>query len=228
MQLHLFSSPGSRLLRDIVEASMPFLAQQANPCVAYLPAGSLGYRYIELTETAFQEVARVEVIDPVLTGAAEARRLLERASMLYIPGGNTFVLKHRVQRAGLWELIARRVRDDLPLVGFSAGAICCGPNILTTMDINCCACSDFRGFGFMPYNLGVHYPTGDGAERELADQRFAQYHIFHTNPVLALEDGAYLRVSEQQVELVRGTCWLIEAGKTRMKVPIGVLEAAFA
>jgi dipeptidase E len=115
------------------------------------------------------------------------------------------------------------VRDGLPLVAFSAGAVMCGPTMLTTNDMNICACTQFEGFGLTPYNFNVHYPPDDGEARELRDERLWEYHVFNDNHVLALEDDAHLNVKDGQVTLVSGNCWLFEKGKARRKLDAGPL-----
>ena len=61
-------------------------------------------------------------------------------------------------------MIQVRVEAGVPVVGFSAGMIICGQNILTTNDDNECGSTEFTGLGFTKYNFVAHYPAGDGAE----------------------------------------------------------------
>jgi peptidase E len=121
------------------------------------------------------------------------------------------------------EQIRERVRAGLPIVAFSAGAVMCGPNMLTTNDMNVSACVEFDGLGLLSYNLNVHYPPEEGEHQALRDERLWEYHQFHDNPVLAIEDSAHLRVENNRLELVKGNCWLFEKGKERVKVKIGPL-----
>ena len=44
VQLHLFSSPGERDIRYILDASRPYLEQASQPVVAYFPAASWRWR----------------------------------------------------------------------------------------------------------------------------------------------------------------------------------------
>ncbi len=216
MQLHLFSMPGEYPLRDIVAAGKPYLLAQPQPTVLYLPATGVTIKeeYVEMMCEAFKGLAQVEVLDLTIEVYPDFGAALERASLLCIPGGNTYLLLYRLYQSGLFGLIQQRVWQGLPLVGFSAGMLVCGANILTSNDINCCACTQFAGFGFVPYNFVAHYPGAEGPERDRVNQRIVEYyHAFHTNPVLALEDDGYIRVDGQRVELVRGHGWLFEKGR---------------
>ena len=217
MQLHLFSSPGEPSLRDIVDACRPLLQEQREPTVAYLPAACVGEKYVGLTKVAFKGLAKVDHLDVEKDGRDKIEAALDSAALLYIPGGNTYVLSHRLHKAGLMEPIRERVRSGLPLVVFSAGMVLCGPNILTTNDLNCCACKDFDGLGLAPVNFNAHYPQDD-AQRESRDERLWEYHAFHDNPILALENGAHIMVKDGTIELAKGNCWLIEQGKRKVKV----------
>lgn len=223
MQIHLFSAPGEPSLRDIVDASRPFLRGRSEPTIAYIPAASVGEKYVGTAKVAFKGLAKVEHLDVERDKPEKIEAALDSAALVYIPGGNTYLLGYRLHKAGLIESIRERVLDGLPLVAFSAGAVLCGPNILTTNDMNCCASTSFSGLALTPFNFNVHYPQVEGEHRELRDDRLWEYHSFYDNPVLALEDDAHIRVSDGVTELVRGNCWLFEPGKTRKRLEVGVI-----
>ena len=221
MEINLFSSQGEPSLRNIVEASSPFLEKADDPAVAYLPAACVGERYVGLTKTAFKGLADVLHLDPETQGRARVEAALDKAAILYIPGGNTYLLAHRLHNKDLVAQIRERIINGLPLVAFSAGTVLCGANVLTTNDLNCCGCTTFNGLGFVPFNFNVHYPSDEGDQREFRDERLWEYQEFNSNPVLALEDSAHIRVTDSEVRLISGNCWLFEKGQARTKVEIG-------
>lgn len=221
MEAHLFSTPGDPPIRDIVRASRPFLRRRDNPVVAYLPAACLGDRYIALTTRCFGRLASVRTIDVEKDSRREIEAVLDIASVLYIPGGNTYVLAARLHNTGLMHALRERVLAGLPLVAFSAGMVLCGPNILTTNDMNVCACDTFSGLALTGHNFNAHYPEEDGEARALRDERIGEYHVFHGNPVLALCDNAHVRVKDGEAELVKGDCWLFEQGRGKRKLEVG-------
>jgi len=69
--------------------------------------------------------------DPARVGSSHPQR---RARVH--PGGNTFLLNHPPAYQQGHGISAQEVTAGLPLIGFSAGAILCGPNILTSKDMN--------------------------------------------------------------------------------------------
>ena len=67
MQLHLFSTPGENDIRDIVEASRPYLEGKDDPVVAYMPLASLyAERWMESNEKSFKGLARFEAVNTEL------------------------------------------------------------------------------------------------------------------------------------------------------------------
>ncbi len=224
MEVHLFSSHGTPDLRDIISQCRRLLRGQKDPVVAYLPAASVGDQQVEKTQAAFQGVARVVTIDPDQARPEEVKEALDQASLLYVPGGNTYVLSQRLHRKRLVEPIKERIQSGLPLVAFSAGTVFCGQNILTANSLNACGCTKFAGLGLVPYNFNVHYPSQDGEARKVRDSGLAEYHAFHQNPVLALEEDAHLRVTDEGVELVRGGAWLFQRGQKKVKLKVGRVE----
>jgi dipeptidase E len=217
IHLDLMALPGDGLSR-VLGASRGYLTESDRPCVAYLPAAALDPTFLlEETRLWFSEVAAVELLDPVSMDRGSILRVLDRSTLLYVPGGNTFVLAYRLQRAGLTVEIARRVRAGLPLVGFSAGAVLCGTDILNSNDANGCGCRDFAGLGLVPFSLNVHYPSGVGQPDRI--ERIAEYHAFHRTPVVALEDDARLHVEDRRITVVEGAAWLFDSSGGRTPYP---------
>ena len=225
MNLHLLNLPGAYPIQDIVAASQPYLAARSDPVLLYLPAATatIHLAHVEVTRTAFESLAEVEILDltqPV--PSLDLERALERATVLYIPGGNTYLLLDRLYQSGAFGLIQARVRGGMPLVGFSAGMVICGPNILTSNNINVFGITEVTGLGFAEYNFMAHYPAGDDGERALRDSQIRAYHNAYTNPVLALEEDGWIQIDDQGTQVVRGGCWLFEPG--REKVLLGAKE----
>jgi dipeptidase E len=224
MNLHLLNLPGADSIQDIVAASKPYLAARPDPVLLYLPAATetLNPEHAEVTRTAFESLAEVEILDltqPV--PLADLESALGRASVLYIPGGNSYLLLERLYQSGAFYLIQARVRGGMPLVGFSAGMVICGPNILTSNNINVFGVTEVTGLGFVEHNFVAHYPAGDGDERALRDSQIRAYHNAHTNPVLALEDDGWIKIDEKGTQVVRGHCWLFEPGMEKVLLEQG-------
>jgi dipeptidase E len=220
MNLHLFSTPGKDDLRAILDASRPYLEGRDDPLVAYLPAASLGGTNQDITEKAFRGLARVKTINTELMTLPEMEALLRNAALIYIPGGNTFLLNHRLHLCNIMDYLRKKVTAGLPLVAFSAGTVLCGPNILTSNDINTIETPYFSGLNGTPFNFNSHYPE-DEYTRAARDEWLSEYHVFHDNPVIMLEDGAYIRVEGKKMLLVQGEAWILRKGQEKEKLQPG-------
>ena len=208
INLHLFSNPGRNDLSDIVEACRPYLEDKDDPIVAYMPLGSLyAERWLELNEAAFKGLARIQMVNTELMRQREIEYVLRDASLVYIPGGNTFLLNHRLHISGVALYLKKKVQAGLPLVGFSAGSIVCGPNILTSKDMNTVSTSFFDGLNVAPFNISPHYPL-DSHGQALKDEWLSDYHFFHDNPIIMMSDGAYIKVDGKKTTLMRGEAWI--------------------
>jgi peptidase E len=225
MNLHLFSSPGKDDIRYILEAARLYLGDKDDPVVAYLPAASLGGTYQEFTEKAFRGLAHVATIDTERTTLPEMEALIRSAALLYIPGGNTFLLNQRLHVSKMMDYLRKKVLAGLPLVAFSAGAVLCGPNILTSNDLNAVESPYFGGLNLSPFNFNCHYPQDEMARLE-KDAWLGEYHVFHENPVIMLEDGAYLRVEGKKTRLVQGQAWILRKGQEKEPLTAGQPVAA--
>lgn len=238
MNLYLLSSPGVTFLSDVLSAARELTAGQQKPVVAYLPAGLLTMSYLLETKTAFESIAQVISINLETDSLEEIQSALERATLLYIPGGNTYLAayrlhargasemgaiyprrasKTRLHTRGVSELLRERLQAGLPLVAFSAGAVLCGQDVLTSGDLNACGCVTFAGLGLAAFDFSVHFPT-DTAGQDERDVWLRDYHAFHETPILAMEDGAALRVTGQGAQVLRGNVWKLAKRKMRERV----------
>jgi dipeptidase E len=220
MNLHLFSTPGKDNIHAILEACRPTLEGKEDPVVAYFPAGSLGDTFQEYTEKAFRGLTRVQTINTELMTLAEMEAILRSAALVYIPGGNTFLLNHRLHVSKIMDYLRKKVTAGLPLVAFSAGTVLCGPNVLTSNDMNTVETPYFQGLNVTPFNFNSHYPEDEYA-RAVRDNWLSEYHVFHENPILMLSDGAYVKVEGKNTQLVRGEAWILRKGQDKQKLAPG-------
>ena len=221
MDLHLFSSPGEDDIRWVVDACRPYLVNKPEPILAYLPLASLfAEKWLGQTEKSFKGLAHIETINTETMELAEMEAILRRAAAVYIPGGNTFLLNHRLHAGGLLPYLRKKIQTGLPVAAFSAGTILCGPNILTSKDMNTVETTHFDGLNLIPFNFFVHY-VEDAYLGAIYDDWLADYHVFHENPVIILADGAYVRVEGRKTSLVRGDAWLLRKGQEKEKIVAG-------
>ena len=132
---------------------------------------------------------------------------LAEAEALFMGGGNTYALLQRLREAGLLEAIRARVAAGMPYLGASAGSNVAGPTILTTNDWNVVGLDRFDALGLVGFNINPHYKEADpamAAFSETRDDRIREYHVVNTNPVLGLEEGAWV-IADEGAVTVQGT-----------------------
>ena len=221
MQLHLLSTPGKNDLRYVLEASRPYLEDKDDPIVAYLPLASLyAEKWLGLNESAFRGLAQIREVNAELMTQKEIEEILREAALVYITGGNTFLLNHRLHASGVMPYLKKKIQNGLPVVGVSAGMIVCGPDILTSTDMNTLGTTHFDGLNLVPFNFFAHY-ADEGYGQSVHDDWLADYHFFHENPVVMLSDGAYIKVDGKKTTLVRGEAWILRKGAEKEKLEQG-------
>jgi dipeptidase E len=221
MELHLLSAPGRDDIRWVIEACKPYLEKNPEATLAYMPLASLfAEKWLDQTERSFKGLAHIETVNTETMELPEMEEILRRAAMVYIPGGNTFLLNHRLHVSRLLPYLRKKIQSGLPVVAFSAGTILCGPNILTSKDMNTVETPHFDGLNLLPFNFFVHYGE-DAYLRAIHDDWLTDYHVFHDNPVLIMTDGAYVKVQGRKTLLVRGEAWLLRKGEEKAGIKAG-------
>ncbi|HMQ10425.1 MAG TPA: dipeptidase PepE [Oligoflexia bacterium] len=134
-------------------------------------------------------------------------KAIEQAQALYVGGGNTFRLLYRMQEHGLLDVIREKVLSGMPYIGISAGTNVACPTIANTNDMPImCPPKGFNALNLIPFQINAHYTEGKlyyGPDQEhlqpyggeSRDDRLREYHEENDTPVLAMAEGAYLKVN---------------------------------
>ena len=222
INLHLLSTPGDRDMRWVVDACRPYLDDKDEPIVAFLPMASLNVnQWLEYTVREFKGLAEIDLIDTERMDLPKMEAIIRKARVVYISGGNTFLLNQRLHLSGLMPFLRKKVQAGLPVVGFSAGAIVCGPNILTSKDMNSVEANRFDSLNATPFNFLAHYDADAYGQSAVHDDWLSDYHVFHDNPVIMLCDGAYVKVEGKKTTLVRGDAWIWRKDSEKEKLVVG-------
>lgn len=221
INLHLFSNPGKVDISYIVESSRPYLEKAKDPVIAFMPLASLyAERWLEYTKTTFKGLGRVETINAELMSQKEIETVLRDCSVIYISGGNTFLLNHRLHTSGVMPYLRKKIQAGLPVVGFSAGTMVCGQNILTAFDMNTVSTNFFDGLKASPFNFSCHYPLDLHGQSE-KDEWLSDYHFFNDNPIVMMCDDSYVRVDGNKTTLVRGEAYIWRKEQEKEKLEEG-------
>lgn len=215
--------PGKDDLRYVVEASRPYLEDKDEPTIAYLPLASLySEKWREMNESAFKGLAQIVEVNAELMTQREIENIIRDAALVFIPGGNTFLLNHRLHVCGVMPYLKKKVQNGLPVIGVSAGMIVSGPNILTSKDMNTVGTTFFDGLNATPFNFLAHYPK-DGYGQSVLDGWLADYHFFHDNPVIMMCDDAHVKVDGKKTSLVSGEAYILRKDEEKEQLDEGKL-----
>lgn len=163
-------------------------------------------------------------------------RAVREAEAIYVGGGNSFRLVDAIHRLGLLAPLRERVGEGVPYLGISAGTNLACPTIRTTNDMPIVQPPSFEALGLVPFQVNPHYYEGrfylKGASGytehfgETRDERIAQFHELHPEPVIGLWEGDLLRVDASRVTLLGRTARIFRPGLAPIDVSEGEIDRA--
>ncbi len=147
--------------------------------------------------------------------AADPRQAVSAAQALFIGGGNTFRLLHRLYAEDLLEPIRQKVAAGMPYVGTSAGSNVACLSICTTNDMPIIYPPSFDALGLLPILLNPHYIDPEPGSRhigETREDRIREFHEVRDEVVVGLREGGMLHLDGQSLQL-RGLCGAVVFAK---------------
>ncbi len=163
--------------------------------------------------------------DPILA--------IEQAEGLYVGGGNTFLLTHKLHTKDLIDVVQKRVRDGLPYMGVSAGSNVACPTMQTTNDMPIIYPQSFKTFDLVPFQINAHYhdgsiwlKKGEHFEPHFGEtrlQRIKEFHEYNRLPVIGLWEGAFLRWEGDVGILVGGDATVFHPDESPVTYPPGTI-----
>ncbi len=133
---------------------------------------------------------------------------LESSGLLWVNGGNTFLLRRAMARSDFDSVVRTLLeRDQLVYGGFSAGVCAVAPSLrgIEFLDDPSALARGYspepiwEGVGLIDYHVAVHYRTGD----DEPIQRTVRYYREHEMPYVSLRDGEVIVVDGGGTELIR-------------------------
>jgi dipeptidase E len=166
------------------------------------PAGQTHEQYTTAARDRFEQMGlrlrgTHEFADPQSAVAA--------AEGVFIGGGNTFVLLRDLYEYGLIRALRERIAAGMPYMGTSAGSNVAGLSIGTSNDMPIVHPPSFDAMGAVPFNINPHFPiTKPDPEHqgETREDRIREFHVFNTQPVIALHEDGMLRIEGPHITLI--------------------------
>ncbi|MDJ0839343.1 MAG: dipeptidase PepE [Acidobacteriota bacterium] len=134
----------------------------------------------------------------------DAASAVKNSEAFYVGGGNTFRLLKILYDMNLLPLIRDNVLAGGKYMGASAGTNIACKNVRTTNDMPIVYPPSLDALNLFPLNINPHYL--DGVEKadhqgETREKRLLEFLEENTGPVLAIREGAMVRVSNKEVLL---------------------------
>lgn len=135
----------------------------------------------------------------------DLRKKLKEVGLVWIRGGNVFILKRAFEQSGFDKVITEALKnDELVYAGFSAGVCIATPTLrgvelVDSPDVvppGYKADFGWDGLGLIPYNVAVHYKS-DHPESPAVDNMVAYYEEHHM-PYKPLHDGEVIVVNGEK------------------------------
>jgi len=120
---------------------------------------------------------------------------LNKFDVIYVCGGNTFYLLHRVRKIKFDKVIMDFVSSGKVYVGVSAGSLLAGPNIKIKNLYNDIGIKDFRGLNLTNITVIPHY-TEEAKEKIEQIKEDAKYEI------ITLTDSQALLIIDENIKVI--------------------------
>src|SRR5258707_1969985 len=207
------------LLSNSTQHGRGYLDHAADALQAFLgPRGKVAFvPYAEFDLDGYAEKAgrRLAALGCAVESVHRRPQALAEADAVFVGGGNTFRLLHRLYATGLFSDIPRAVAGGLAYVGSSAGSIVAGPTIKTTKDMPIVQPPSFDALALVPFQISPHYLDPDPASThmgETQEERIVTFLQENDGPVVGLREGAWLRIEAGVAHLEGGTARVFRRG----------------
>lgn len=184
-----------------------FLGESGVKRVIFVPYAAVTFSfdtYLQKVQDRFSEIG-IEVES--VHNFTDKKAAIGAAQAVVVGGGNTFQLVKMMQEDGIMELIAERVKEGVPYVGWSAGSNVACPTLCTTNDMPIVQPLSFKTLNLIPFQINPHYTDAhpDGHAGETREQRIMEYVAANRSMFVAgLREGCMLVVENGGMRLIGG------------------------
>ncbi len=171
----------------------------------FIPYAAITFSYDEYEEKVnnrFKEIGH-SVIS--IHHFEDPKKAVEEAEAIVVGGGNTWKLVRMMRDNNIIDLIRKRVQQDIPYIGWSAGSNVACPTLRTTNDMPIIDPKGFDVINLVPFQINPHYldahPEGHGGETR--EDRIKEF--ITENPdmyVVGLREGTMLNLEDEVLKLI--------------------------
>lgn len=207
MKLLLISNStnaGEEYLSHCIEDIKVFLGDDKKS-ILFIPYAAVTFSYDEYEKKVKQKFKLIGHDIVSIHNLKDEIEAVEKAEVIVVGGGNTFVLTNKLQELGLINLIREKVLSGVPYIGWSAGSNIACPTIRTTNDMPVVEPKSFNVFNLVSFQINPHYLDShpDGHAGETREMRIEEYLEMNKDVyVVGLREGTMLKIIEDSIELI--------------------------
>lgn len=219
MDLLLFSSSRAHN-SDYLAPNLALIKQQLAQVssVLFIPYAGVTVSYDEYYEKVSLALQSIPVKVESIHHYNDAQTAITNAQAIMVGGGNTFHLLYQLYQKDIVSLIAKRVTEGVPYIGWSAGSNIAGATINTTNDMPIIEPPSFNALTLLPFQLNPHYTDykPEGFHGETRDMRLAEFMVLQPNtPIIGLPEGTALKRSGNTLTLLGDAGGYLFVGGTK-------------
>lgn len=206
MRLLLFSNStnaGEEYLSYTLPYIEQFIGKQATTAL-FIPYAGVSISWDEYFNMVSTQLAKVGITLESIHHKANSIEAVQEAEMIIVGGGNTFNLLKTVQENNLIPHIQKKVLENTPYIGWSAGSNLTCPTIRTTNDMPIVEPKNFEALALIPFQINPHYIDEhlEGHAGETREMRLAEFLIANPNMYVAgLREGTMLELTDTNIKL---------------------------
>ncbi|MFV0330971.1 MAG: dipeptidase PepE [Dysgonomonas sp.] len=171
----------------------------------FIPYAAITFSYDEYEEKVnnrFKEIGH-SVIS--IHHFEDPKKAVEEAEAIVVGGGNTWKLVRMMRDNNIIDLIRKRVQQDIPYIGWSAGSNVACPTLRTTNDMPIIDPKGFDVINLVPFQINPHYldahPEGHGGETR--EDRIKEFITENQDMyVVGLREGTMLNLEDEVLKLI--------------------------
>ena len=150
---------------------------------------------------------------------------LANYSGIYIGGGNTPFLLNKLKQTKFWDVLKKAIKEDLPIMGGSAGAIIFAKSIIPSLyyDMNWIELKDFEAMNSInDWEITCHYID----EEEEKVKKIMNENSFSKLVALTNKNGLY--VNDEKIELIgHESAWIFNQEGNKKEMRVGEVLKSF-
>lgn len=185
--------------------------------IVFIPFAAVKFSFDDYEETVSRAFKDMGYGVRSVHRFSDKKALIREAQAIVTGGGNTFALLKRMYDNGLLSLVAERVHESVPYIGWSAGANLACPTIMTTNDMPIVQPPSLDALNLVPFQVNPHYHElkFENQGGETRRDRLEEFLVLNPDrKVVGLPEGMFIRRQGSDIAIGgSGTARLYAAGQ---------------